>query len=134
MKKILNQDHGLLILRVGIGIMFIFHGFPKLTGGPEKWVKLGKAMSYVGIDFFPVFWGFMASISELFGGLFLILGVFFTPSCTLLLITMLVASVKHLSVGDSFPKSSHAFEAAFLFLSLIIIGPGKITLRKFFEK
>lgn len=30
------RDVGLLILRVGIGLMFMIHGFPKLFGGPEK--------------------------------------------------------------------------------------------------
>jgi putative oxidoreductase len=28
-----HRDKGLLILRVGIGIMFMCHGFPKLTAG-----------------------------------------------------------------------------------------------------
>ncbi len=31
------RDVGLLILRVGIGIMFMGHGLPKLIAGPEKW-------------------------------------------------------------------------------------------------
>ena len=29
------RDIGLLILRVGIGIMFMIHGLPKLTAGPK---------------------------------------------------------------------------------------------------
>ncbi|WP_369811116.1 DoxX family membrane protein [Hymenobacter mellowenesis] len=28
------HDFGLLIIRVGIGLMFMLHGYPKLTGGP----------------------------------------------------------------------------------------------------
>ena len=31
------RDIGLLFLRIGIGVMFIMHGLPKLIGGPEKW-------------------------------------------------------------------------------------------------
>ena len=134
MKKFLTTDYGLLFLRMGIGVMFVLHGFPKIMQGPEKWSKLGKSISHIGIDFFPMFWGFMASASELFGGLFLILGVFFAPSCTLLLITMMVASMHHISQGDSFPKSSHAIEAAILFFSLLITGPGKYTLQTLFKK
>jgi len=42
-----HRDIGLLILRVGIGIMFMCHGFPKLTTGPEVWTKLGGALSSV---------------------------------------------------------------------------------------
>ncbi len=37
------RDAGLLILRIGIGIMFLYHGAPKLIGGPEKWEKLLKS-------------------------------------------------------------------------------------------
>jgi putative oxidoreductase len=29
------RDAGLLVLRIGIGVMFMLHGFPKVMGGPE---------------------------------------------------------------------------------------------------
>ena len=28
------HDLGLLVLRVGLGVMFMLHGYPKLMGGP----------------------------------------------------------------------------------------------------
>ena len=121
----MNRDLGLLILRVGIGASFMVHGFPKLLGGPEKWAKLGKAMEVFGVDFAPAFWGFMAAFSEFGGGLLLALGLAFRPACLLLLSTMVVASAMHLDRGDGFGKASHAIEAAILFLSLLMIGPGK---------
>lgn len=124
------RDTGILILRIGIGIMFLYHGAPKLIGGPEKWEKLGMAMNYVGIPVFPVFWGFMAAFSEFFGGIFIILGLFFRPACILLLITMSVASIMHLSKGDGLNVAAHAIEAGVLFLSLILIGPGKYSIDK----
>ena len=34
-----HRDIGLLILRIGFGCLFLFHGLPKLFGGPEKWGK-----------------------------------------------------------------------------------------------
>lgn len=43
------KDYGLLILRIGIGGMFIFHGAPKMFGGPERWEGIGGAMASVGI-------------------------------------------------------------------------------------
>ena len=39
-----THDLGLLLLRVGIGIMFTIHGYPKLIGGPEMWAKVGGTM------------------------------------------------------------------------------------------
>ena len=122
------RDIGLLILRVGIGIMFMIHGMPKLTAGPEKWVMLGGTMKALGVDFAPMVWGFMAAFSEFAGGLLLALGFFTRPACFFLLATMIVAAAMHISKGDPFLKYSHAMEAGILFISLILIGPGKYSL------
>ncbi|NDK56237.1 DoxX family protein [Pontibacter fetidus] len=124
------KDLGLLILRFGIGLMFVLHGWPKLTGGPEKWEQIGTTMQLLGIDFAPVFWGFMAGFAEVVGGALIMLGFFFRISCGLLVITMLVASMRHMTAGDGFAGYSHALEAAILFLSLMFIGPGKYSLDK----
>ncbi len=124
------RNFGLLILRVGIGVMFVYHGFPKMVGGPEKWGKVGKAIESVGIEFMPVFWGFMASFAELVGGICIILGLYFRPASILLTITMIVAAAMHLNKGEGLLKASHAIEDGILFLSLIFIGPGKYSFDK----
>jgi putative oxidoreductase len=124
-----QRDLGLLLLRVGIGAMFVFHGWPKMIGGPAKWESLGHATEALGIAFAPTFWGFMAAFAEVGGGLMLALGVAFRPACALLLSTMIVASARHLTQGDGFGKASHAIEAAILFMSLLLIGPGAYRLR-----
>ena len=123
-----HRDIGLLILRIGFGCLFLFHGLPKLFGGPEKWERLGGAMATFGITFLPAFWGFMAAISEALGGICLILGLFMRPACILLTITMLVAAASHLSRGEGLGGAAHALKAGIVFLSLILIGPGKYSL------
>lgn len=123
-----HKDTGLLILRVGLGAMFLTHGAPKMFAGPEMWAKLGMAMGNIGIHFLPVFWGFMASFSEFAGGLFLMLGLFTRPACALLAFTMSIASIFHFSRGDGLKGASHAIENGIVFLSLILIGPGKYSL------
>ncbi len=129
------RDIGFLILRVGIGAMFISHGFPKMTGGPTKWLELGKAMSVFGITFAPTFWGFMAAFSELFGGLALIVGFLVRPFCVLLVITMLVASAMHLQAGlaAGLGEASHAIEMGIVFLSLLFLGAGKYSLAAYLK-
>jgi len=122
------RDFGLLILRVGIGIMFMYHGFPKIIAGPESWTNLGGALSEIGFVILPTFMGFMAALSEFAGGLLLILGLFTRPACLFLFITMIVAALVHLLGGDSFGEASHAIESAIIFFSLILIGPGKYSL------
>lgn len=119
---------GILILRIGLGIMFIIHGYPKVFGGPEMWKQVGAATQYIGIDAWPIFFGFMAGIAEFFGGLFLLLGLFFRTTLGVLIVLMIVATASHLGQGDSFGLVSHPVELAIVFISLLFIGPGKHNL------
>ncbi len=122
------HDAGLLLLRVGIGFMFIMHGMPKFAGGPELWEALGKSMGMFGIHFLPAVWGFMAALAESLGGLFLILGLYTRSASFFLMLTMVVAAAKHILGGDGLSGSSHALEAGIVFLSLILIGPGRLSI------
>ena len=129
-----QKNFGLLLLRIGIGAMFVLHGYPKLIGGPEKWESLGKAMGNIGIHYVPVVWGFMAAITECVGGLLLMLGIMFRPISFLLMFTMIVAATTHFDQNNTLMKnamsSSHSIKCAILFLSLLFIGPGSYRLQK----
>ena len=104
------QAEGLLVMRIGIGVMFMLYGFPKLTGGVAFWTQLGGTMSLLGINAFPAFWGFMSAMTEFFGGVLLILGFLLRPACAFLIINLLVALVMHFSPnGGGFEAASHAF-------------------------
>src|SRR5689334_1876719 len=104
------RDHGLLLLRVGIGLMFVaVHGWPKVTGGAQVWAGLGKTFNGLwGVSFAPVFWGLMAAVAEFGGGLCLVSGVLFRPACVLMLITMSVAVAANLRGGYGFSGGSQA--------------------------
>ena len=123
-------DIALLILRVGIGFMFILHGYPKIMGGMEQWAGLGsKGMGSIGIHFFPAFWGFMAAFSEFVGGIMILLGIYIRYFSILLFITMLVAVCSHLAGGDGIMGASHAIESAVIFLCLFIGGAGNYSIK-----
>lgn len=126
------RDTGLLLLRILIGLSFLAHGLPKLMAGPELWIKLGKSMQFVGVGAYPIFWGLMASLSESLGGFLLLIGFCFRPACLFLLTTMAVATTMHFHTtpGSFFEKwevASHATELGSLFLSLLLIGPGRFS-------
>jgi len=125
-----HVDWGLLCIRVGVGIMFIRFGVPKLIAGPERWEELGGAMATFGITFAPVFWGFMAAFSEAFGGLALAAGVLFRPFCVLLLATMIVAVSMLVGNDAGFMKYAHALNMAIVFFGLLLSGPGWYNLGK----
>lgn len=124
------RNTGLLLLRIGLGTMFIIHGFPKLAGGPNDWTGLGGSMKVIGIDFLPIFWGFMAAATETFGGFLLIVGLFFRPALILLIFTMIIAALVHFGKGDGLGGASHAIELSIVFFGLIFIGPGKYSVDK----
>jgi putative oxidoreductase len=124
-----HADFGLLLLRLTTGIGYIFiHGLPKISGGPELWGRIGKAMSNYGITFIPEFWGFMAALSEFGGGILLIFGLFTRPAALFMGITMFVAATFHLSKLDPWSRVIYPTEMLGIFLCLIFIGAGKYSL------
>ncbi|OON70067.1 DoxX family protein [Hymenobacter sp. CRA2] len=120
-------DLGLLLLRLGLGVMLVAHGYPKLMSGPEKWAALGGEMRHFGITFAPVAWGLAAAIAETIGGQLLVLGLLFRWACGALLLTMVVAAASHIGTGEGFNAYSHAVEIGFVLLGLLFIGPGKYS-------
>ncbi|MCF7822994.1 MAG: DoxX family protein [Candidatus Marinimicrobia bacterium] len=125
------RDMGVLLLRVGIGISFMVHGYPKIIGGLESWTKLGKAFTDLGFDLLPGFWGFMAAFSEFGGGFLLAIGLLTRPASFLMFVTMIVALLMHLKQGDTFGRYSNALKSGVIFLSFLFIGPGKYSLDEF---
>ncbi len=130
-KNFLNKysDAGILFLRIGIGFAFIFvHGWGKIMGGPELWGKLGGSMANLGITFAPVFWGFMAAISEFGGGILILLGLFTRPASAFMAFTMLVAFIQHSSKLDPWNRTIYPMEMFAVFMALLFIGAGKYSI------
>ena len=128
------QDAGLLLFRLGIGGMFMWHGFPKIFGGVEKWAALGKTMATFGITFAPAFWGFMSGFAEFFGGLFIALGLFYRFASLLLVFNLGVAFVSQMLDGKGLMKASQSLEDGFSFLAAAFVGPGKYSLDEYLHK
>ena len=123
-------DIGRLILRVGIGCAFLFHGYPKIIGGPEAWHMTGLKLNNLGFAFLPTIFGFLASCSEFFGGMFLIIGFLVRPAALFLMITMMVALAFLISKSAGFDDYSDPLELIFVFLFFLITGPDKFTIDK----
>ena len=121
-------DAGLLILRVGIGAMFVVvHGLPSLAEGPSGWETFGRRFATAtGINYGIAAWGFVGAVTEVGGGLCLIGGIVFRPACVLLAFTMAVAVLYNFRLGLGL--ASHPFELAILFVSLALIGAGRLVL------
>lgn len=124
-----HADFGLLILRVGLGAMFVLHhGWPKLIGGPDEWRNIGRAVDYLGVHAGYALWGFIAMLVEVAGGVCLALGFATRPVALAFAIEMGVAAVWKYYPFGGWTAAAHPFELAVVFLALVFTGPGKHSL------
>jgi putative oxidoreductase len=106
----------------------IVHGGQKLFAGPENWAKIGSAVSYLGINFSFTIWGMLAACAEFFGGILIILGLFFRPAAVFIIITMLVAANRAIVSGGALSNIAYPLEMGITILGLFFTGPGKFSL------
>lgn len=123
------KDIILLVVRVFVGFAMLSHGFPKLqmllAGGKIEFfdfMGLGPQISLI----LTVFAEFVCSI-------LLILGLFTRVSLGFLIFTMIIAGfVVH--GGDSFEKREMPLVYLSVYLLLMVIGAGKISVDHMIER
>ncbi len=92
-----KPETGLLVLRVAMGIIFLLHGWMKLFGGQESFVR--EMLAMVGWDI-PNVLLMLLAIVEALGGLALMLGLFARLAAVVLALEMVVAvALFHLGQG-----------------------------------
>lgn len=114
-------------LRVSIGILTLFHGIPKMTGGVEEWRQLGTFVHPLGIYFWPIVWGFLGASTEFFGGMLLALGLTTRLVSFALIIMMIIATVWHIDRGDSFNQWSFPLSLIFVYATFLILSGGRYS-------
>ena len=114
----------LLLMRCALGIIFIFHGFPKLFGQTASFQQL---FTRVGL---PASWVYISGVLELFGGALLIVGLFTRVVGLLLTVEMAVAIWKvHLARGILSVKDyEFPLTLAVAAFMLATVGAGAISL------
>lgn len=128
MKKLLSVscsqtalNMGLLLLRLTSGILMMSHGYSKLI----KFAALkSEFMNFLGMG--STLSLIMVIFAEFFCGLFLILGLFTRLAAIPLIITMIVATFK-VHHADFFGEAEMATLYMGCFLSILIMGPGKLS-------
>jgi len=132
-----NFDVAVLLLRVGIGLVFIPHGYSKVfgEGGPAAFAA--DVPNY----HLPVFLGYVAAYAEMFGAVFLIAG-FLTRLDALLLAGTMAAAAFLVQLPDAlyglqpgaskFMEAMRAIEMPFTLmigcLALVLLGSGRISM------
>ena len=116
------RDLGVLLLRLVVGYTFIYHGWPKLFGGPAMSLKgFASWLASMGLPL-PMALALIVGVVETLGGLALILGVGVQLAALLLAINMLVATIlKVTKMGKSFAgDGGYEFDLALLAANLFL--------------
>jgi len=113
----------LLLARIIFGSVFIYYGIPKIKNLKRN------AKDFESMGFKPgIFWGSVAAFLEVFGGIFIILGILFYPVLILFATFTLVGAIwKIFFAKKSFPEWSYDLILLALALTLIITGSGFIS-------
>jgi len=121
----INLDAALLILRVVLGIIMIYHGWPKVTnlgGVIEGFTGMGIPLPAVAAVF--------AAVAEFGGGLLLLIGALTDIAGLLFAIDMLGAiTFVHAKNGFAVDKGGIEWPLALLAMALAIAlaGPGRFA-------
>jgi len=131
-----NKPHvGLFVLRLALGTIFVLHGAMDLTGGRESFVR--EMLVMVGWSLPDALW-WVVAVTEVLGGLALLLGLFTREAATLLALEMVAATLLfHLHQGFfivAVPNAplAYGFEYHVALIGglvcLALSGPGKWAL------
>jgi putative oxidoreductase len=125
-----GNDLGLLLLRLGIGLMMAFsHGYGKFS----RWLAGGEIQFADPIGLGPGLSLALAGSAEFLGGLLLALGLMTRLATLPLAFTMAVAAfVVH--AADPFQKQEFALLYLVPCLVLFFTGPGRFSLDEWLRK
>jgi putative oxidoreductase len=129
-----TQDLGLLILRVGLGAVFIAHGLQKLFGwwGGRGLTGFKDSLADIGYQHADIL-TYCAAGGEIAAGLLLVLGLF-TPlaaaGALAYLVNSVLAGMSGQHHGRSFPfflPNGHEYEMTLIVMAaaVILVGPGR---------
>lgn len=130
----------LLLLRVGVGVLFMMHGYPKMTH-LRQWANSLKM---------PIFLCFLSALSMLAGGVCLVLGLLTPLASAIIFVSMAFAIYLHISQDKPFmaadpylipddqyqgpqgqgepPSWEKAFMYCLMLLTIAVLGPGAFSL------
>lgn len=115
---------GLLMLRLGLAVIFLYHGYGKLFGDPQGAMA---AFAKIGL---PAWMALLAGVIEFFGACLLAAGFYTRPAALLIAACMAVAIWKVHSGKGILAVTEYEFPMALMVgaLALATTGAGTISL------
>ena len=112
----------LLLLRVFVGVAFIFHGYGKVVDIPAFAAEFEMSLPVAAA----------AAYTQFIGGLLLIFGALTPLACLAIAATMAVAAFELIARGEPFVNpDGHSWEGAAFYLvaasAVTLLGPGRFS-------
>ena len=127
----LLQNVGLLLIRVMVGVVFVFHGSQKMFGLFDGQGLAGFTAQLAQMQFpWPQYAAVSAASAEFFGGIAFILGAWTRIASIPLAATMFVASFivhKH-AFSIQHQGMEYALTLAVFIVAIGLMGPGRFSL------
>jgi putative oxidoreductase len=126
-----NLDLALLVLRLALAAVLLYHGLPKLMNFNAT-VGAFQSMSLPA----PSLTAGFAVIAEVVGGILILIGVAVDLAALLIIIEMLGAiALVHWGNGFDFTKGGweHPFTVLSMALALVFAGPGRHTIKRAYK-
>jgi len=116
----LNTDIGLLVLRLGIGLVFVVTGWTKITN-MESTIGFFASLGLVA------FWAYLVAVVELLGGIVVLLGVGIYTRLAAKLLAFIMLVVIYL-FRDNFSMNMAPVILFFSALALMFTGSGRYSI------
>jgi uncharacterized membrane protein YphA (DoxX/SURF4 family) len=122
-----NFNLGILFIRFALAIVFIAHGWQKLS-------NMTGTVSFFDSLGLPMFVAYLVMILELLGGILMLLGLC-TRYAAVGFVVVMLGVIFTVKMSKGF-LGGYEFELTLLLASLAVmmLGPGNYTIRKLFNK
>ena len=130
-KTPLNPDLGLLLIRLMVGTVFLFHGAQKLFGAFEGPGLKGFSGYLESMEIpMPMVSAILAALAEFVGGIALVTGIYMRPIILTTAATMAVAALKEHGGAFDINKGGMEYPLTLLvvLVGLFFTGSGRLAM------
>lgn len=128
-RKLTATDLPKIILRVIVGAVFVYHGMLKVLNGMEGFVTYVGAL---GIPF-PRIGSYLVMVTEILGGVALILGIF-ARWATLPLIAVMIVAIIKVTGKNGFNVFDKGYEYNLVLIACLAViffqGSGRFSIKR----
>lgn len=132
MKKTTATDWSLLLVRLALAMVLLYHGTQKAFGWFDGRGYQAVLEGWTARHGWPIWFAWLGIIGEVAGGLGLAAGLFTRVAAFGAACTMATAAYTHIKGGDPWTKVEVPLALALFSVAILVSGAGSLSLDKVF--